>query len=75
MDSISERIIEAIGHLLKMTEPKTVLMITENEAGEIIGTRIEDVYYAIFILRHAKQGREFEEKPSEFESLWWTPPG
>jgi len=75
MGSATERINKVIGYLQRMAEPKTVLIITENEAGEIIDTRIKDINEAILILRNARHARESEEKTDEFGSLWWPPAG
>ena len=61
----------------KFANPDMALVITQNEKGEIIDTRVIEVDEAFFILRQAKRGKVLEEKLSEAESAsdgsWWSP--
>ena len=73
MDKISKKIDSAIARLLRVDEKKEVFVITEDEEGKIIDSRMMSRNFAIFILRHGERGKEPEEKPDEFESYWWHP--
>ena len=69
----SDELNYAMNHLLRMAEPNTALIITQNEEGEIIDARIMNVTEALFLLRYAQRGEREEEKPKESDSLWWHP--
>jgi hypothetical protein len=58
---------------MRMRDPDTALIITENEEGEIIDVRVVDVSLAMFILKEGKRRQKTEEKAKESESLWWHP--
>ena len=58
---------------MRMKDPDTALIITENEEGEIIDVRVVDVNLAMFILKEGKRRQKTEEKAKESESLWWHP--